>query len=428
MNLLEDLGQGLLGMSDSGPPTYTNASLHLLPQTAGTLSPAALDGSPYGFYFQPSPTGSKRWTISIEGGGWCYNEGSCWHRSKTHLGTSKNLPRTGGRCTCMNVHPSAGGDGQLVDDCNCVRMAYLDGASFSGYRAEPWPVPGSPNNETLYFRGIKNLDATLDFLLWQTPENGMDQATEVVVTGISAGALSTFLHLDRIAQAVHTVKSDCRVYGAPMAGYFLDHATFPGVTPTPATPSNYTDEMAYIYNMQNLTFGTDGGLTKACESAFPDAPHYCFMSPHMHTLIEHPFYVFNSKFDSWQLNRELQIYNWTTDAAQAFSVIAYGMDFLDQFRSVLEQENGNGGFVTSCICHGGCNWHNRALDDGSHNKHDTTGRMSPIEHYALWANGERQGMDSFFVDESIIPNQDAKLNKNDRCFPFYAGAMPSDVE
>ena len=49
-------------LSRAGPLT-------LLPQDKGNESPACLDGSPYGFYFSPSKTGSTKWTISIEGGG-----------------------------------------------------------------------------------------------------------------------------------------------------------------------------------------------------------------------------------------------------------------------------------------------------------------------------------------------------------------------
>lgn len=29
---------------------------------------------------------------------------------------------------------------------------------------------------------------------------------------------------------------------------------------------------SYIYKMQNMTFGSDGGLTKACEAEFPTEP------------------------------------------------------------------------------------------------------------------------------------------------------------
>ena len=74
------------------------------------------------------------------------------------LGTSTALKPESG-CACMN--PKA--DGTIAADCNCLYMPYLDGASFAGYRAEPWPVPGSEPAAALHFRGIKNLDATLEW-------------------------------------------------------------------------------------------------------------------------------------------------------------------------------------------------------------------------------------------------------------------------
>jgi len=49
----------------------------MLAQDKSSLSPAALDGSPYGFYFAPSATKSAKWTVFIHGGGWCYDEVGC---------------------------------------------------------------------------------------------------------------------------------------------------------------------------------------------------------------------------------------------------------------------------------------------------------------------------------------------------------------
>ena len=46
--------------------------------------------------------------------------------------------------------------------------------------------------------------------------------------------------------------------------------------------------MKYIYTMQNLTFGSDGGLTAACQAKHPTEPHLCFMSPHMQ--VRKPFH------------------------------------------------------------------------------------------------------------------------------------------
>ena len=101
---------GLL-RSDTG-----SAPLTLLPQDKGDESPACLDGSPYGFYFNPSKTGSTKWTISIEGGGWCYDEQECYSRSKMALGSSKGWSKTAG-CGCMNTK-----DDGLDEDCNCLYM------------------------------------------------------------------------------------------------------------------------------------------------------------------------------------------------------------------------------------------------------------------------------------------------------------------
>ena len=142
-----DLDLGRPVTRDPGFPKLP-CPLHLLPQDKGDESPAALDGSPYGLYFSPSTSGSKKWTISINGGGWCYDEATCYSRSKGSLGSSTGLAREDW-CLCSNMN-EAGDD--YEHDCNCVRLPYLDGASFSGYRAKPWPVPGG--NETVRLCGI----------------------------------------------------------------------------------------------------------------------------------------------------------------------------------------------------------------------------------------------------------------------------------
>ena len=49
----------------------------------------------------------------------------------------------------------------------------------------------------LQFRGARNLAAVLDVL---AESYGLRDATEVVVTGDSAGGLATILHVDAIAQ------------------------------------------------------------------------------------------------------------------------------------------------------------------------------------------------------------------------------------
>jgi hypothetical protein len=198
----------------------------------------------------------------------------------------------------MNPRP----DGSMDRNCNCIHLPYSDGASFSGYRAKPWPVPGT--NETVTFRGIKNFDAVVDFAM----KHGMTNATEFVLTGGSAGGLSTFLHADRVASRLKAEAPKIReIRAAPVVGYFLDHDNFKHTTgfpggpnspqwSTPGTGANYTNWMKYVYSMQNLTFGQDGGLTQACQAKHPTEPWLCFMSPHMQDVIQTPFFMFNSKY------------------------------------------------------------------------------------------------------------------------------------
>merc|ERR1719267_70213 len=105
-----------------------------------------------------------------------------------------------------------------------------------------------------------------------------------------------------------------------------------------------------------MTFSPDGrsggGLSKACQAKHPKEPWLCFMAPHMQDVIDTPFFVFNSKYDAWQLGNEFQS-KWTTKAEQD-GVIHYGTDFMRQFEPVTKATK-NGAFITSCICHG-CPW------------------------------------------------------------------------
>jgi hypothetical protein len=53
------------------------------------------------------------------------------------MGSSTQLaPTWTAQTECLNPLPNGTAD----PHCNYVGLPYLDGASFSGYRAEPWPV------------------------------------------------------------------------------------------------------------------------------------------------------------------------------------------------------------------------------------------------------------------------------------------------
>ena len=61
-----------------------NATFHSL----NDPSAVCLDGSRYGYFWCPGKNGTTAWKISLQGGGWCYDEEGCAERSRTRLGSS----------------------------------------------------------------------------------------------------------------------------------------------------------------------------------------------------------------------------------------------------------------------------------------------------------------------------------------------------
>jgi hypothetical protein len=349
--------------------------------------------------------------------------------SVSGVGTS-TVARASTGLHCSNPLP----DGSVERDCNSVDLLYLDGASFSGYRAEPWPVPGT--NESLYFRGITNLDATID---WLFAHGGLSGATEVLLKGESAGGLSTFLHADRLGGRLKAGSPKLETYKAnPIVGYFQDHDNFAhsdgyfgppsgnqqgsggggpntdywsnyntssGGWNEPGTGANYTYYMKYVYSMQNMTFGLDGGLTEACRLKHPSEPHLCFMSPHMVDTIETPLFVLNSKFDRWQLENILQT-NWADLEAQR-SVLQYGVDFVRALAPLTASPTSpHGGVICSCICHG-CPWASMNFTNAA-----AKGVLkTSTEAFTDWWYGKTKGgIDSLFIDPNVLPNGGGRFN------------------
>ena len=129
---------------------------------------ACLDGSDQAFYFRESPSGSLRWIIFLEGGGWCSdgthagpddNFEPCDARALTDTGSSKAYP---------DQVPDYGGilsaDEQInlgFNEDNHVFVKYCDGSSFTGERDSTVDIRGKP----LHFRGRANLVSVLETLL-----------------------------------------------------------------------------------------------------------------------------------------------------------------------------------------------------------------------------------------------------------------------
>ena len=74
-------------------------------------------------------SGSYKWIIHFQGGGWCYGEEECVERSKTALGSSKSWAKTAAFGGLLSPDPLVNPD---FYNWNVAFLNYCDGASFSG--------------------------------------------------------------------------------------------------------------------------------------------------------------------------------------------------------------------------------------------------------------------------------------------------------
>jgi len=295
-----------------------------------------LDGSYYGMFIcQGNNVGTNgQWTINIQGGGWCYNETECLQRSTTSLGSSKTWPA---EAASMGCSPGA--------QDSYIQLYYCDGASFTGYKANPVSVNGSK----IYFRGIMNLDRSLDLLF---AKYHLANASLLVLTGGSAGGLSTFLHLDHVKSRM---PKTTRVVGEPVCGFFIDHGN-DGLMPDWYTYPNF---MKYVYNMQNSA----GSLSTECQHYYGDDAWKCIMAPYAVKFVQTPWFALQSRFDKWQLGNELflpcmnaQPYSppfkpSSCTPSQDSEIQKWGAYFMAQLNYAAQPAR-NGGFIDACIIHG----------------------------------------------------------------------------
>ena len=186
---------------------------------------------------------SDNWILYLEGGAWCYNDIDCYLRSFEDLGSSKNYHR---------LLPDRFGGLLAKDDdlnypfstYNLVYVKYCDGNTFAGNREDPVYV----NSKPLYFRGKRVKERVLESLLKRTH---FYDAENIIVTGCSAGGLSTLVQADSIAEWAHLnlkKKEAVDVAAVPISGFFVD---LPNIHGQPV----YRNQMVESFLLTNATAG-----------------------------------------------------------------------------------------------------------------------------------------------------------------------------
>ena len=240
-----------------------------------------LDGTPGMYYHRPGTgSGSHKWFIYHQGGGWCTSLQNCMGRSKTDLGSSRNYPSnisaTGG---FFSMDPSFN---PLMYNWNMVYFKYCDGNSFSGNNSTATTLydDAEKKNVTLFFRGKHILLAGMADLLGQ---RGMNQATDVVISGCSAGGLSTYLHCDTWAENIRNATqlsantTGPKIVCMPDSGLFLDYEG----------PPHYHSSMVWAFHQHNAS------VHPTCLTTEKPASN-CMFAQHTMKYLETPVFALQS--------------------------------------------------------------------------------------------------------------------------------------
>ena len=334
-----DCGRGAVG-TGAGPDRADSLQRAVI-DTGAFPDAICNDGSPAAIYFRPfrGEANRNRWLINLRGGGACSGGQSCAARwcgcagasvcpatpADTHTNFDRGNMVSAGAATQNGTGIFLRGDPARpnpIEDYNEVRVVYCSSDRWTGTRrAAPMtathPVTGAPVSYSIHFLGARILEAVLSTLRHDgargptytqgganTPMPDLDEATEVILAGDSAGGGGVIFNLDRVAATLRARNAACAGGACPLVVRGLIDATVGPdssrltLSPTGRIAMNgattYTAwaEATARVQQQNQGFRGDESCVAWHAANMPGTEHVCSDGDH---VIRHhvttPFFV-----------------------------------------------------------------------------------------------------------------------------------------
>ncbi|KAK8959390.1 hypothetical protein KSP40_PGU016143 [Platanthera guangdongensis] len=305
-------------------------------QSAVAKGAVCLDGSPPAYHLSRGfGSGIHNWLIQIEGGGWCNNISTCLARKNTRLGSSNQMAKQIAFSGILSNRQSFNPD---FYNWNRVKVRYCDGSSFTGDVARVNPVT------KLHYRGERIWAAIMEDLLTK----GMDRAENALLSGCSAGGLTSILHCEKFRDLLPV---SARVKCLSDAGFFINVKDITG-----------SEHIKGFFNDVVTTHGSAKNLPSSCTSRL--SPGMCLFPQYSVRQIQTPLFILNAAYDSWQIRNILVPgvadphelwHDCKLDIKQCSSSQIHIMQgFRGQFlRTLTESGNSSstGLFINSCYSH-----------------------------------------------------------------------------
>ncbi|KAF9626752.1 hypothetical protein IFM89_038970 [Coptis chinensis] len=305
-------------------------------QNAIAKGAVCLDGSPPAYHIDKGfGAGINNWLVHIEGGGWCNNVTTCLARKSTRLGSSNQMVEQLAFSGILHNKATFNPD---FYNWNRVKVRYCDGASFTGDVEAVNPA----NN--LHFRGARIWLAVVEDLL----EKGMRSAENTLLSGCSAGGLTSILHCDSFRRLL---PMGTKVKCLSDAGYFINAKDVSGI-----------QHIEDFYSDVVTTHGSAKNLPVSCAAGVK--PSMCFFPQYIAQHIQTPLFILNAAYDSWQIKNILapgvadphgywhscKLDVTKCSPTQLSTMQGYRLEFLNALTG-LGSSASRGMFINSCYAH-----------------------------------------------------------------------------
>ncbi|KAI3460058.1 hypothetical protein Pfo_016721 [Paulownia fortunei] len=297
---------------------------------AGVL---CMDGSPPGYYYaEGSGEGANSWVIYLQGGGWCGSDAGCGRRLTQDTGSIKYKSQTSFFGQILGENQTENPD---FYNWHRVYVAYCDSSSYEGDEEEIDP------KTNIARRGAWIFYAVMEDLL----AKGMENATNAILSGGSAGGLGTILHCDGFRALLPNAS---RVKCVSDSGFFV-HA--PNLNGAQKRADYFATVAAY--------HGITKHLPQSCTSRMNAS--LCIFPEYIVRDIQTPLFLVETAFDQYQLGHhfvsaEPNWKNCTDDfsfctPSHFQSMIDYGVAVRELLQDIRNSSS-IGMFVHSCYRHG----------------------------------------------------------------------------
>jgi len=281
------------------------------------------DGTPAGYYIQLSEQGSNSWILFLEGGGLCYDRTSCLSRP-SQLVSSKLWPS---KMSFAGLGLLSNNVAQNPDfyDFNHVFVMYCTSDLYTGN--------ATFNSFGFQFQGSKIVASLIDDLTNPnvTPYPNLQNATDILFSGGSAGGVGTFMNAEYVSQRITwaTVKA------APDAGWFID-------------APQYDMNIPLIFDMViagAALWNSKGWLNQDCVNQHSSNTSLCLLAEYVYPFLDIPIFIQKAQTDAWT------VANVGIKKPYSQSEIQYMKNLASLVRESFVEASVNTVFSPMCVIH-----------------------------------------------------------------------------